>query len=1059
VLQVGEVIKGPFWAETVEIKKCEIIDESLYLVEAIGRETNQFYEAYLEEDQIKQLEHLQKQSRDTFEIERLQHYLQYYILKTEEKFSSSRARGNKKIIPLPHQIEAVYSNMLHSPQVRFLLADDPGAGKTIMSGMLIRELLARGTVNRILILVPPMVLRQWQEELYEKFDEEFVIVNRALLSNIGDMNPFETHDKLLASIYWGAREDIKNLILKSNFDLVIVDEAHKMAAYTHGVKKKKIKRTKLYQLGETLLRHTEHCLLLTATPHKGDRENFKHLMSLIDRDIFSKLNSGDSLYEKTNPFIIRRLKESMVNFDGTPLFPKRTTKTIGFDLNTKEKELYEEVTEYVREHFNRAKQNNKPNIAFAMMILQRRLSSSIEAIYLSLVRRKEKLEDLLYNQQKLNEINLDELDEMSAEEQELMEEMLEGEADTLDIAELQMEISVLNRLIRQANVIRQADTERKYLELERTLFAPDGLLAKGEKILIFTESKDTLLYLERRLLSHVPQLAKIVGNFSMDQRRLEVEKFRNDVQIMLATDAGGESINLQFCNQMINYDIPWNPNRLEQRMGRIHRIGQKNEVFVFNLVATNTREGNVLARLLQKLDEMRQDLGHELVYDFIGEILEEQSVDLASLMEQAISGRENLDDIIERMDKTISEEHKRLLEMATKERMDEASFDLPGMRRAYQQLSINNLPTRSYGEFVVRQLQSTRTRLHVSQDKGTVRIERFPKMIREFIKKNKFSLNTNESIRFALSPSKEEENLPLLQNDHALFKTALKLAEREIQQVVMPSTLIKGKVGEKLVIELNQISIVDGTGRVLEQKLLLIGKRNNGQLINIDPLLLFKDDIVIVEMNIEEDKSLKTAVIQEAKKILKGVQVKRDDYVRRKSIYLRRSFEEQMNTLQQRLQQYQSENIDNRNTILINQTFTQIEDLDERSRERLDEIERERSIQLRPVKKIVQLQIEPIIPELGRYIPTDILDIIKKYEASKGRINVVPQKSYGLVDFLSESIDGEVRLILTTDNIYNLLINLDREDYNEIKDKVYVYVVENGAVLNEECLEKLFYLS
>jgi superfamily II DNA or RNA helicase len=1053
VLKNGEIIKGPFWPEIVEIKHCEQIDDGLYLVESIGRQTNRYYDRYLEQYQLEQLERLQ-QEEAYFNPNRLQHYLQYYVLKAEEKYSQSRARGNKKIIPLPHQIEAVYSRMLQSPRVRYLLADDPGAGKTIMSGMLIRELLARKSIERILILVPPLVLKQWQEELYEKFGEEFVIVNRNLLNSSGDINPFEAHDKIITSIYWAAREDVKSLILKTSFDLVIVDEAHKMAAYTRGVKKRKVQRTKMYQLGEALLRHTEHCLLLTATPHKGDKENFRHLMSLIDHDIFSHLNSGESMYEKSNPFVIRRLKESMVNFDGTPLFPKRTTKTITFDLSEEEQQLYDEVTAYVREHFNRAKQNNNQNVAFAMMVLQRRLSSSVEAIYLSLVRRKERLEKLLYSQQSYQEIDIDDYIDMAAEEQEELELQLEGVVETFDPHELQQEIDVLNRLIYKANIIRQKDVERKYTELERTLFNPNGLLAKGEKILIFTESKDTLYYLERKLLAHVPEVAKIVGHFSMEQRRAEVEKFRNDVQIMLATDAGGESINLQFCNQMINYDIPWNPNRLEQRMGRIHRIGQKNEVFIFNLVASNTREGDVLIRLLEKMEQMRNDLGQDSVYDFIGEILEEQGVDLAHLMEEAISGRENLDEIIARMEKTLSEEHQRLLALAQQERMDETSFDLPGMRRAYQELSINSLPMRVYGEFAIKQFENTRIRLHISNDQSTVRIDRFPKNIRELAKKQRIFIKTDESIRFALKSHRETEEITLLQNDHPLYKLSLELGAGEVQQVSIPVCRVRASVSEPLTIEINQVTIVDGTGRELEQQLILIGKRTSGEWVNIDPYLLFSGDFQIVEINIPEDPSFKREAIMQARKILHEVQMKRDDYVNKKSAYLRKSFEEQMNTLHERLRQYQLNNFDNRNSALINQIYSQIEDLEERSRERLDEIERERSIQLQPIKRIAQLRLEPLEENNGRVIPDDVVDLVKEYEYRNGRLNIRQQKAFGLIDFTSESTNEETRFIIVTNSLSDLLRNINYEDYVGIDNSVFIYVVKNNEIKEEIQLEK-----
>lgn len=1052
MLKSGEIIKGPFWPEIVEIKNCELIDDGLYQVESIGRNTNKYYDRYLEQYQLEQLEKIQ-QVGSYFNPDRLQHYLQYYILKIEERYSQSRARGNKKIIPLPHQIEAVYSRMLQSPQVRYLLADDPGAGKTIMSGMLIRELLARQSAERVLILVPPLVLKQWQEELREKFGEEFTIVTRSLLNSSNEINPFEAYDKVIASVYWASREEIKSLILKSQFDLVIVDEAHKMAAYTHGIKKKKVQRTKIYQLGEALLRHTEHCLLLTATPHKGDKENFRHLMSLVDHDIFSRLNSGESMYEKSNPFIIRRLKESMINFDGTPLFPKRTTKTISFELSAEEQELYEQVTEYVREHFNRARQNNKPNVAFAMMILQRRLSSSLDAIYLSLVRRKEKLEAVLYNQQQMQQVDTEDFEDLSADEQEELEMQLEGETETLDLEELQIEIDVLGRLVEKANWIRQQDVERKYIELEQTLFGRSGLLAKGEKILIFTESKDTLYYLEKKLLVHVSEIAKIVGNFSMDQRREEVEKFRNELQIMLATDAGGESINLQFCNQMINYDIPWNPNRLEQRMGRIHRIGQKNEVFIFNLVASNTREGDVLIRLLEKMEQMRNDLGQELVYDFIGDVLKEQAVDLSDLMEQAVSGRENLDELIAHMEKTLSEEHKRLLDLAKKERMDEQSFDLPGMRRAYHELSINSLPSRVYGEFVVEQFEETRIRLHLSSDATLGRIDRFPKNIRELAKRRRITLRTDESIRFALKPQKETEETPLLQNDHPLFKLALELGGTEIQQVAIPTCRVQANVSERITVELDQVSIVDGTGRELDRTFILLGKRDSGEWIQMDPYCLFTGSFEVIDTDGIEQPSFKKEAIKQARRLLQEVQMKRDDYINKKSVYLRKSFDEQMITLQNRLLQYEQNNIDNKNSALINQTYTQIEDLEERSHGRLDDIERERSIQLQPIKRIAQLVLEPH-EQTGRVIPDDAFQKVKEYENRNGRFNIQKRKAFGLVDFTSEGAAEDTRFIIVTNSLSDTLRKINSEDYTEIAQYVYIYIIENDDIKEEIWLEE-----
>ncbi|WP_026834101.1 DEAD/DEAH box helicase [Exiguobacterium undae] len=1048
MLKVGEIIKGSFWPEIVEIKHFEEIDDDLFLVESIGRKTNKYYEQYLDRTQLGQLENIQDE-KSSFNFERLQHYLQYYILKTEDKFSKARAQGNKKVIPLPHQIEAVYSRMLQSPQVRYLLADDPGAGKTIMSGMLIRELIARQAAERILILVPPLVLKQWQEELKDKFMEDFIIVNRSLLNSSNEVNPFESHDKIIASIYWASREEIKAYILKAQFDLIIVDEAHKMAAYTHGIKKRKVNRTKIYQLGESLLRHTEHCLLLTATPHKGDKENFRHLMSLVDHDIFSHLNTGDSIYEKSNPFIIRRLKETMKKFDGTPLFPKRTTKTITFDLSYGEQKLYEDVTAYAREHYNRAKQNNKPNVAFAMMILQRRLSSSLDAIYLSLKRRKEKLEELLQSELMSNElVDPFNYDELSTDEQEEIETLIEGETDVIDVEELKLEIEILGRLVRKAEMLVNQDIERKYLELEDTLFGQGGLLSKGEKILVFTESKDTLYYIERKLLQHVSEVSKIVGNFSMDQRREQVERFRNDVQIMLATDAGGESINLQFCNQMINYDIPWNPNRLEQRMGRIHRIGQKNEVFVFNLVAKNTREGDVLIRLLDKMEQMRTDLGQDQVYDFIGEVLEENNIDLSHLMEKAISGRENLDELIEKMERTLSEEHERLLELAKQERLDDFNFDLPGARRAYQEISISSMPSRVYGEFVVKQFEETRIKVNISNDGNTVRIDRFPKNVRELIKKRKYNLRTDESFRFTLKSDKQSEQLSMLQNDHPLKKLAMELANQELQQVALPICTVKTNVSEPLILEISRISVVDGTGRELEQESMLLAKRETGEFIQVDPYFLFQKQFELINTENIGNQSLKKESILQAKKILQSVQIKRDDYLNRKSTYLSRSFEEQMQILQERLTKYLNENLNNRNNALINQVYTQIEDLEERSKDRLENIERERSIQLKSIKLITQLNVQPIEDKV-RVIPKDFLEIVKNYEYQNGRLNIYAKNAFGLVDFMSEEADGNTRFILLTSSIKLLLQQLELNDYQELNGSVYVYFLQGKEVVKE----------
>src|SRR5699024_90557 len=606
----------------------------------------------------------------------------------------------------------------------------------------------------------------------------------------------------------------------------------------------------LYQLGESILHKAEHVLLLTATPHKGDSENFRHLMKLIDEDVFTSSTVNESLREKSNPFIIRRLKENLKNFDGTPIFPKRTTKTIQFELTEEELDLYDAVTEYVREYFNKALNNGSQSTAFAMMLLQRRLSSSIDAIYLSLRRRYRRLIKL-YKQtdaerkkylNKMKRIETDNYLEESNEYQEQIEKQIELSIAEVDMKELKKEILVLKGLIKQAERIKLYEVEKKYQELEETLFGMDGIIEQNEKIIIFTEAVDTLNYLEEKLSKRVSKIAKIVGGFSMDKRRQQVNHFRNKCQIMLATDAGGESINLQFCNQIINYDIPWNPNKLEQRMGRIHRIGQKNEVFVFNLVAKNTREGSVMVRLLEKMGQMRTDLGSDLVYDFVGEILEDKYDSLANLMQDAILHREKLDEVIADLDQTLADENKNLLKLIEEEQMIEDQLDLTDLKRETNTWLIERIPRRAYTEFTVHALESQRVRITKSAHDQVFRIDRLPKFIRDQMPSPKVSLN--HSHRFTSSLVKETEDIPLISDIHPLFKISMDMQQKEVERQAWESYKVTANILENLHVEIFEISIVDGMGDILENKLVHLATRDSGEVIELNPNWIFYYDFV-----------------------------------------------------------------------------------------------------------------------------------------------------------------------------------------------------------------------
>jgi len=478
-------------------------------------------------------------------------------------------------------------------------------------------------------------------------------------------NVWQREMQIITSMDFAKQDDLLPSLASAHFDLVIVDEAHKMSAYVYG---NKLERTSRYRLGEVLSRSSTHLLFLTATPHKGDPENFRLFLDLLEPGFFATTDMlAESIRNQDNPLFIRRVKEDMKDFEGQPLFLPRHVETKPFDLGREsvpEKDLYNDLSRYVKEQYNKAlTRNRQRNIAFALVILQRRLASSTYALYRSLERRKKRLEDLLQEALQgaqegrrvdAGSLDFDAVEDLSEEERWRQEEIWE----TLSVAEnrqeLEREIQTLEGLIRQARAIIQSGEEVKLRHLREAL---DGLNRQhpSAKILIFTEARDTLSYLEQRVREWGYSLCTIHGGMRLEERVRAEGVFKNEAQVMVATEAAGEGINLQFCNLMINYDIPWNPNRLEQRMGRVHRYGQTREVFVFNLVAEDTREGQVLMRLFGKLEEIRQALGSDKVFDVLGEVLYGSGKNLAQLLLEAAASARSMDEILAELDIEVDE--------------------------------------------------------------------------------------------------------------------------------------------------------------------------------------------------------------------------------------------------------------------------------------------------------------------------------------------------------------------------------------------------------------------
>ena len=693
--------------------------------------------------------------------------LEAYRISQAALFDPMMAVYSSNVEPLPHQISAVYETMLPKQPLRFVLADDPGAGKTIMAGLLIRELLMRADAKRILIVSPGSLTEQWQDELSEKFGVTFEIFSREKQEQCASGNYFDETDQLICRLDQLSRNtDYQEKLRLTEWDLIIVDEAHKLSANYFG---NSIKKTQRFVLGELLGSITRHFLLMTATPHNGKEADFQIWLSLLDSDRFyGKFREGAHKVDVSD-MMRRMVKEELLKFDATKLFPERRAYTANYQLSPLEESLYERVTDYVRNEMNRADKLNgkqKNTIGFALTQLQRRLASSPEAIYQSLKRRHKRLEQRLeeikqqargkfsqknqvaetygeeYAVKKTIKIdlpeNFDELDdELSAEEYELYAEQVVDQATASEtIQELEAEILSLKALEQQALEVVRSGNDKKWEQLSSLLQdRPEMFTVSGHrrKLIVFTEHKDTLNYLKARISDVLanPQAVRVIyGGTNRDDRRKIQEEFRNDpeVLVLVATDAAGEGVNLQNANLMVNYDLPWNPNRLEQRFGRIHRIGQAEVCHLWNIVANQTREGAVFQKLFDKIEVERVALGGK-VFDVLGEAFDNISLkdllidairygehpETRAKMTQIIEGAldtNHLKDIMRR--NSLVEQHMTLEDLyAVKEEMEKAEarklqpyFIRAFFMEAFQHLG-GELRPREAGRYEIRHVPSS----------------------------------------------------------------------------------------------------------------------------------------------------------------------------------------------------------------------------------------------------------------------------------------------------------------------------------------------------------------
>lgn len=683
-IQQGQIVKNLIPNEPVTVNQIQPLG-SMVSIKFTGVNSNRANTKVISMQEFEALEVLSEEGTFNFKGDAAKFglFAEAERINSAYQFDPLFAVNCSIVDPLPHQVEAVYKFLLPLPKIRFLLADDTGAGKTIMAGLLIKELMMRGLADRILIITPGGLTKQWQEdEMGIKFNIPFTLVNRSLFSS--DPNVFHTAQRIVTSIDFISREDVLNVASNSHWDLIIFDECHKLSAYDYGSKQYLSLR---YKAAQVLSQQCEHILLLTATPHRGRKDTFKKLLQLLDEDIFATDEIASTRIKELehngiNKFFIRRLKEDMRDWQGKPLFKNRFTKTVAYQLTPEEKELYDAVTNYLTKKKEEASETKNIHVSLALTVMQRRLVSSIYAIKNTLGRRYNALQGIvdevnknpnLWSQRhKLDGFDvgdIEDYEELEDEERESLENILSDPrkfklfTTAKSLAEIQQEASEVKKLFEMAQTLyNRKQEEKKFQELQE-LLKSNGVLENGEKLVIFTEHKDTLLYLEERLTkSGGYKVATIHGGKLVDERREAQWAFaKPDTQILIATDAAGEGINLQFCRLLINWDIPWNPNRLEQRMGRIHRYGQKQDVLVFNMVASNTKEGKVLERLLTKLDIIREGMGDDRVYDVIQDVLE--GVGLDDIINSVFNGKETeLDRFLAQDDATLKLKFKEKIE-------------------------------------------------------------------------------------------------------------------------------------------------------------------------------------------------------------------------------------------------------------------------------------------------------------------------------------------------------------------------------------------------------------
>lgn len=958
-----------------------------------------------------------------------------------------------RVDPLPHQLDAVYNHLLKAWRCRFLLADDAGAGKTIMAGLLLKELKLRGLADRVLIICPANLAFQWRRELRDRFEEDFEPITGARLRETYAVNVWNQHPQIITSMDLAKLDYVLPSVDQADdWDLIIIDEAHRMSARDADHKSER------YKLGELMRSKSTHLLLLTGTPHKGDPENFCLFLQLLDAEAYADVRSiREAMERREAPFYLRRTKEAMLSFpepqpDGTwiaqKLFTKRIPRTVTFNLEGEELELYQAVTNYVKAQSLRAAQQNDDRraraVGFLMAMYQRRMASSIFALKESLRRRQRKLKEQLESADALTEAPLLDLpadedwEEMEAHTREELELKLERVTITRRKSDVAAEIKEIERLLELAEPISGQEIKLRTLRAQLT---EQGMFSNQDiRLLIFTEYKDTLKYLVEQMQQWGLRVGFIHGGMKPGSRdesgtRLYAERefWELKTQVLAATEAAGEGINLQCCNVLFNYDIPWNPNRLEQRMGRIHRYGQKKDCLIFNFFAQNTVEGRVLQKLLDKLQEIRDALEDDAVFNVVGEVLPANQVE--RLLRDFYAGRRGEEDVHAQIEMVVSRDDFERICHSALEGLARRSLNLPMLLEQRALARERRIVPETIARFFKNATKQLGIEMQEVRDHAqSFRVGRLPSSLYDVARSPEWRLpplaKSYDRITFERGVSDGDPRFEWVTPGHPLFEAVRRQIEHEARPHFRQGVVFyEVEREESAVLEIYTAAVADGTGKTSHEQMFVVETSASGARHLREPTyllgLLLPDNRPqpIPQINLDEAASQAFLYERALQPFLQQTAAERQkdlDLVKR---HVELCFTELIDKRDEVLTKHliARDHGDPTADGLIEIESQKILDLQRRRDSRCEELERQRALSLRGLERIAVALVLPHperrAPEVSNLVANPeterrAMEAVVAYEEARGcKVEDVHEQNLGYDLRSLHEGTGESRLI------------------------------------------------